>query len=1024
MIDKTGYALAATLLAATFALASCADGNSADCTDGVDNDADGLVDAADPACIAGGDREAPDPEFPACSDGLDNDEDGLIDFPEDPGCDLGDDPDETNSRVPECRDGVDNDADGLIDYPNDPGCFISAANSEQDDCPSGAQCPACANGVDDDEDGLIDYGPSASNDPGCDRAADDSEFNVAPGVCGLAEVLPLPSDGVATGTIAAGGSNSLISNGCGGSGQEVVYTLMVDEPVSLYVTTAYPETTLDTVVYVRTDCRDTDTEAGCDDDSDGFASKLLVDVDPGVYYIVVDAHDTGSSGNYKLGVFEFIPRGEECDPQAPNCAPGLVCRLLDQNATVETCEPTACADGIDNDGDTDADYPDDPGCTDLDDNDESDTCPGAGCPQCGNEVDDDLDGQTDFPNDPGCNAASDNLERDPCIPGVETLELPDTGVTGTTMGSSNFTGSCDTAAQPEHVYGYTNSRNLLSLTFSTVGSTLDTVTHVREGVCDDSQAEIACYDPTSGGEDVEIDAPTLGETYFVFVDGDFAAGNYVLNVGGVIEGGEACDPALPRFACETGYYCNGTTCAVAACNDNTSNDADGLVDFPNDPGCTDPSDNDEADTCPGAGCPQCGNGTDDDGDGRIDYGTGANADPGCVSASDDNEIDECIPGVPLTLLTDAGAMGTTPPSSDGSDFTPSCHTSTLSTEVEFVYRLQRNLDTLTFSTAGSGSTVLSTRFGDCGSLASELACVNTPSGGETLTLSSPQQGFYYVFVDGDFSSAVSYMLSIRGTIAAGNACNPADTQFTCGSGYACGTGNTCQPSACNDNTDNDGDGLTDEFDPGCTDLNDDDEGDDTCAAMPGTCPQCADGMDNDADGQTDYPADLGCDNAGDALETDCDEETDPLQVFTASPQSGTTVGATNDFTPSCSTSSTAPDRVYSLVVPGILDSLTVDTLTSAYDTVIQVKTPTCDIADYACDDDESTIGGPSEIVLSNVPAGQYLLIVDGWSTNAGAYNLNVSGTIRTGQPCDPAQTFLTCAGATTCTDPGGGFVCN
>ncbi|HUH04202.1 MAG TPA: hypothetical protein VML75_19525, partial [Kofleriaceae bacterium] len=305
-MKTTGYALASAMLAAIFALSSCADGQSAECGDGIDNDGDGLIDAADPACLAGGDRESPDPYFPACSDGLDNDGDGLIDFPEDPGCDTGEDDDESNPRVPQCRDGIDNDGDGLIDYPNDPGCFISASNSEQDDCPDGPQCPACSNGIDDDGDGLIDYGPAATNDPGCDSAADDSEFNVAPGTCGPAPVLPLPSNGVATGAVQAGGTNSLISDGCGGAGQEVIYTLMVDAPTALFVTTAYPETTLDTVVYVRGDCRDMDTELGCNDDAEGYASKLLVDVAPGVYYIVVDAHGPASSGNFKLGVFEFI----------------------------------------------------------------------------------------------------------------------------------------------------------------------------------------------------------------------------------------------------------------------------------------------------------------------------------------------------------------------------------------------------------------------------------------------------------------------------------------------------------------------------------------------------------------------------------------------------------------------------------------------------------------------------------------------------------------------------------------------
>jgi hypothetical protein len=53
----------------------------------------------------------------ACSDGIDNDGDGLIDFPEDPGCpfEMGVEED------PECDDGLDNDGDGLVDF-DDPEC--------------------------------------------------------------------------------------------------------------------------------------------------------------------------------------------------------------------------------------------------------------------------------------------------------------------------------------------------------------------------------------------------------------------------------------------------------------------------------------------------------------------------------------------------------------------------------------------------------------------------------------------------------------------------------------------------------------------------------------------------------------------------------------------------------------------------------------------------------------------------------------------------------------------------------------
>ena len=62
----------------------------------------------------------------ACSDGLDNDADGLIDHPADPGCTSSSDTDETDPPppAPACSDGLDNDADGLIDHPADPGCTL------------------------------------------------------------------------------------------------------------------------------------------------------------------------------------------------------------------------------------------------------------------------------------------------------------------------------------------------------------------------------------------------------------------------------------------------------------------------------------------------------------------------------------------------------------------------------------------------------------------------------------------------------------------------------------------------------------------------------------------------------------------------------------------------------------------------------------------------------------------------------------------------------------------------------------
>lgn len=91
---------------------------------------------------------------PACADGIDNDGDGLIDAAEDPGCDGGADGSELASTAG-CDNGLDDDGDGLIDMA-DPGCPWPYAPLEN---------PLCDNGVDDDGDGLVDF-----DDPLCARS--------------------------------------------------------------------------------------------------------------------------------------------------------------------------------------------------------------------------------------------------------------------------------------------------------------------------------------------------------------------------------------------------------------------------------------------------------------------------------------------------------------------------------------------------------------------------------------------------------------------------------------------------------------------------------------------------------------------------------------------------------------------------------------------------------------------------------------------------------------------------------------
>ena len=59
------------------------------------------------------------------------------------------------------------------------------------------------------------------------------------------------------------------------------------------------------------------------------------------------------------------------------------------------------------------------------------------------------------------------------------------------------------------------------------------------------------------------------------------------------------------------------TCQPALCSDGIDNDRDGKTDFPIDPGCADPGDDDETDPATAARC--AANTMDDDTDGQTDF---------------------------------------------------------------------------------------------------------------------------------------------------------------------------------------------------------------------------------------------------------------------------------------------------------------------------------------------------------------------------------------------------------------------
>jgi len=509
---------------------------------------------------------------PECSDGIDNDGDGLIDFPDDPGCVGENDVDESSLPAPQCSDGRDNDNDGKIDFPQDPGCIDAHQDTETDDCPDGPNCPQCSNGQDDDGNGQTDY-PS---DTGCISAADTDESANDPFICGDTVTLQeLPFDGHKISTLGPGGPSNLHSLVCGGSGKEDVYEIRLTGPKVIKATTNLPGTspTTDTVLYLMDiGCQ---TELACNDETTETtptpiegSSQLTVSAPvAGTYYLVVD-NNSGLGGAYELQVNILAGLGEACDPAVVSCGDGLVCRIP-LNQTANVCSNPVCNDGVDDDGDGKLDFPDDPGCDSPTDGDEADTCPaGPGCPQCGDGLDNDSDGHTDYPDDPQCTSASTGSEScndaDPSI----AITMPTQTGNTTSLHDDYTSESCQASAmRPDQPFSIVLPVPVASITFDTIGTTWDTILSFRGSSCA-AATELAggCNDDGSSVQSVVTMTNVPAGAYSLILDGysgSTGLGAYTLNTHGTVANGTACTSTLFTngvLTCTAPATCTAGTC--------------------------------------------------------------------------------------------------------------------------------------------------------------------------------------------------------------------------------------------------------------------------------------------------------------------------------------------------------------------------------------------------------------------------------------------------------------------------------
>jgi cysteine-rich repeat protein len=125
---------------------------------------------------------------------------------------------------------------------------------------------------------------------------------------------------------------------------------------------------------------------------------------------------------------------------------------------------------------------------------------------------------------------------------------------------------------------------------------------------------------------------------------------------------------------------------------------------------------------------------------------------------------------------------------------------------------------------------------------------------------------------------------------------------------------------------------------------------------------------------------------------------------------GSTCGAADDYTGSCG-GGTANDVVYRLDIRS-RSSVVIDTDPATWDTVLYLLSgATCPGTEIACNDDISGTNRASRITTS-LDAGTYWIVVDGYGTEAGAFNLSVSATPAGDECMDAIPLSLTAARTT------------
>lgn len=871
-----------------------------ECNDGADNDQDGLTDLADPGCYNEGSPSETDPEVaPLCGDGQDNDNDDLIDTA-DPDCySAGDTSEEPRcSGLPSIDVIVDYELPVVVDInPISDASFEGSRSScgDQafgrpevlaillpeisdlkltliespewigadrtmslraacDDLESELACKRmsssytnelneryldagiyylvvertdffdttplqvkvevtsrvteCNDEVDNNDNGLIDLfdlgcvtGESLSETlaegeetPACGDTLDNNNdgqidypndpFCTGAGdtserACSGQDFIPVPTEGLSGYLFELSEGVDDLDASCSiTTGPEAIFGLSITERSAIYAKATNPTgTNVRTYMNLRAECDNDDSEVSCTDSS----LERTIPVDPGFYFLVVERpyYETGDL-------------------------------LID--VRVESLV-RACSDELDNDGDGAVDLAD-PGCIGLSDDSEVDE----GDTECSDGFDNDEDGAVDYLGDPDCLAAGDNSEYGHCT-GVEATPVGPEGLIGYEFNplftDSALDSSCSfnpTGSEAVFVVEIPELSNLLVDVKNPDGEPAAVYTNLRN-TCDDEESELSCLN--------------------TYVDNrsfrSLEAGTYYL----IVERSASASPL--SFTVDI-----TRESLIRACNDGEDNDGDGTIDYPLDPGCEYPMDDDE--TTPNL-LPECADGIDNDMDTLVDYqvdGEGVvTGDGDCLSAAGLSESTLCAAYPEVMTFTQSVTIDIDTTGLSSNNSSEECGGS--GAEIPVMIRLSE-LSSLRVETISPDvDTLVYVRQGSCDD-GVELGC-NDDGGtrGDTndslLELARLEPGDYFVFLDGFYSTS-------RGLSTLSIQIEPVVVPTT----------------QCNDGVDNDGDELVDLNDPGCAEEFSPSEDN------PVEAPECFDGEDNDLDNLTDYLVDPDCYASGDNTE--------------------------------------------------------------------------------------------------------------------------------------------------------------